>query len=183
MNMKRCKGILITTHTHTRWGIGAHTLGALTPPPKNCGIEYLTNYFSRDHFILPLEKFFWARTVCGGCRLRLTWFFQLIAFYLYLIPVFYSCGNPGGFCQSETEARNWLLSQDPLLFDALSYTFTNHRPTIPGGLAICVVWGVLCTCCSLPCRFQRTSLYMMVLRTPTTVEIITTEKWTHFKLN
>jgi len=48
------------------------------------------------------------------------------------------CGRPaGGFCANETEARNWLREKDPLLFDALSYTYTNHRPSILTGLSVC----------------------------------------------
>jgi len=48
------------------------------------------------------------------------------------------CGRPSGsFCASETEARNWLLEKDPMLFDALSYSFTNYRPSILAGLSVC----------------------------------------------
>jgi hypothetical protein len=49
------------------------------------------------------------------------------------------CGKPAGqFCSTETEARNWLQSRDSQLFDALSFTFTNFRPTLQGGLSVCM---------------------------------------------
>jgi pyruvoyl-dependent arginine decarboxylase (PvlArgDC) len=48
------------------------------------------------------------------------------------------CGKPEGqFCDSETEARNWLKSRDPQLFEILSYVYTNHQPTLPGCMTIC----------------------------------------------
>lgn len=51
-----------------------------------------------------------------------------------------SCGRPPGqFCQTEGEGRDWLQTMDPQLFDALSFTFTGHQPTLPGGLEVCVV--------------------------------------------
>jgi hypothetical protein len=50
-----------------------------------------------------------------------------------------SCGKPkGSFCSSETEGRAWLRRKDPQLFDALSFAFTNYRPTLLSGLAVCV---------------------------------------------
>lgn len=49
------------------------------------------------------------------------------------------CGRPAGqFCASEGEAKDWLQTKDPLLFDALSFTFTNYQPSLVGGLDICV---------------------------------------------
>jgi hypothetical protein len=50
-----------------------------------------------------------------------------------------SCGRPPGeFCQSEGEARDWLQTMDPQLFDVLSFTFTEYQPSLSGGLNVCV---------------------------------------------
>lgn len=49
------------------------------------------------------------------------------------------CGKPSGqFCSSETEARAWLQRKDPLLYEVLSYVYTNNRPTLSSGLSVCV---------------------------------------------
>jgi len=49
------------------------------------------------------------------------------------------CGKPiGNFCSSETEARAWLQQRDPQLFDALAFTYTDQRPSLPGNLGVCM---------------------------------------------
>lgn len=49
-----------------------------------------------------------------------------------------SCGTVNGFCQTEVEARAWLKQQDPTLYTALEYTYTNNDDSLPSGLKICM---------------------------------------------
>jgi len=48
-----------------------------------------------------------------------------------------SCGKQWGYCETEAEARAWLKLKDPGLYDALSFTYTNNNPSIPGNISKC----------------------------------------------
>lgn len=49
------------------------------------------------------------------------------------------CGRSSGFCQTQLEARNWLEKKDPMLYEILSYTYTDFRPNATvENLGICV---------------------------------------------
>ena len=50
----------------------------------------------------------------------------------------FSCGTVGGFCEDEMQARQWLKQQDPTLYVALEYTYTNYDDTLSSGLKICM---------------------------------------------
>lgn len=52
------------------------------------------------------------------------------------ITGFFSYGK-GAYegCNSEAEGRNYPRMKDPLLFDALSFTYTNRHPELPGDIS------------------------------------------------
>jgi len=46
-----------------------------------------------------------------------------------------TCGH--SHCSNEQDSRYWLYSRDQALYNVLTYVYTNNRPTLYSGLAVC----------------------------------------------
>ncbi|XP_076465512.1 uncharacterized protein LOC143297193 [Babylonia areolata] len=47
------------------------------------------------------------------------------------------CYGKWQYCRTEMEARHHIQQQDPKLYQLLVYVYTNNRPQLPSGLAVC----------------------------------------------
>ena len=54
----------------------------------------------------------------------------------------FRCGKgPEEFCETEEEAREFLQQEDPMVYEALVYTFTDDRDQLSSDLEICQYWN------------------------------------------